>query len=81
VGYSDRNEAEFEAAGFRNFKRELHGTSVFLREGHRVFHTYSTDGRGTEQVGARIPASTDVTALGRQCDREGGSTRPATGAC
>ena len=32
-------------------RQSWHGTSVFLRVGDRVFHTYSTYGRGTEQVG------------------------------
>jgi predicted dithiol-disulfide oxidoreductase (DUF899 family) len=33
---------------------ELPGTSCFLRDGHEIFHTYSTYGRGNEY----IPAST-----------------------
>jgi len=32
---------------------EFHGTSAFLRDGNRVVHTYSTYGRGTDQVGTR----------------------------
>ncbi|MDQ6805965.1 MAG: DUF899 domain-containing protein [Actinomycetota bacterium] len=44
---------------------ELHGTSCFLRDGDRVFHTYSTYGRGTEQVGG-THYYLDMTALGRQ---------------
>jgi predicted dithiol-disulfide oxidoreductase (DUF899 family) len=44
---------------------EVHGTSVFLRDGDRVFHTYSTYGRGTEQVGG-THYYLDITALGRQ---------------
>jgi hypothetical protein len=48
---------------------ELHGTSVFLRDGGRVFHTYSTYGRGTEQVGG-THYYLDMTALGRQEDWE-----------
>jgi predicted dithiol-disulfide oxidoreductase (DUF899 family) len=47
----------------------VHGTSVFLRDGDRVFHTYSTYGRGTEQVGA-THYYLDMTALGRQEDGE-----------
>jgi predicted dithiol-disulfide oxidoreductase (DUF899 family) len=49
---------------------ELHGTSCFLRDGDRVFHTYSTYGRGTEQVGG-THYYLDMTALGRQEDWEG----------
>jgi predicted dithiol-disulfide oxidoreductase (DUF899 family) len=44
---------------------ELHGTSCFLRDGDRIFHTYSTYGRGTEQVGG-THYYLDMTALGRQ---------------
>jgi predicted dithiol-disulfide oxidoreductase (DUF899 family) len=42
---------------------------VFLRDGDRVFHTYSTYGRGTEQVGG-THYYLDMTALGRQEDWE-----------
>jgi len=48
---------------------ELHGTSVFLRLADRVFHTYSTYGRGTEQVGG-THYYLEMTALGRQEDWE-----------
>ena len=48
---------------------ELHGTSVFLRDGDHVFHTYSTYGHGTEQVGG-THYYLDMTALGRQEDWE-----------
>ena len=48
---------------------ELHGTSCFLRDGDRVFHTYSTYARGTEQVGG-THYYLDMTALGRQEDWE-----------
>ena len=48
---------------------ELHGTSVFLRDGDRVFHTYSAYGRGTEQVGG-THYYLDMTPLGRQEDWE-----------
>jgi predicted dithiol-disulfide oxidoreductase (DUF899 family) len=48
---------------------EVHGTSVFLSDGDRVFHTYSTYGRGTEQVGG-THYYLDMTALGRQEDWE-----------
>jgi predicted dithiol-disulfide oxidoreductase (DUF899 family) len=57
------------AAGLLELPRELHGTSAFLRDGERVFHTYSTYGRGTEQVGG-THYYLDMTALGRQEDWE-----------
>jgi predicted dithiol-disulfide oxidoreductase (DUF899 family) len=48
---------------------ELPGYSCFLREGDQIFHTYSTYGRGTDNlVGAY--AMLDLTALGRQEDWE-----------
>jgi predicted dithiol-disulfide oxidoreductase (DUF899 family) len=48
---------------------EQPGYSCFLREGDEVFHTYSTFGRGTEQLGGAY-AFLDMTALGRQEDWE-----------
>ena len=38
---------------------------MFLRVGDRVFHTYSTYGRGTEQVGG-THYYLDMTALGQE---------------
>jgi predicted dithiol-disulfide oxidoreductase (DUF899 family) len=58
-----------EAYDLAEIPTELHGTSVFLRVGDRVFHTYSTYGRGTEQVGG-THYYLDMTALGRQEDWE-----------
>jgi predicted dithiol-disulfide oxidoreductase (DUF899 family) len=69
VEYNYRNRAELEAAGFSDPHGEVHGTSAFLRDGDRVFHTYSTYGRGTEQVGG-THYYLDMTALGRQEDWE-----------
>ncbi|MHA6757776.1 DUF899 domain-containing protein [Streptacidiphilus sp. PAMC 29251] len=48
---------------------EMPGFSCFLREGDQVFHTYSTFGRGTEQLGSAY-GFLDITALGRQEDWE-----------
>jgi predicted dithiol-disulfide oxidoreductase (DUF899 family) len=48
---------------------EMPGISFFLRDGDRVFHTYSTYARGTEQIGGAY-AFLDLTALGRQEDWE-----------
>jgi predicted dithiol-disulfide oxidoreductase (DUF899 family) len=69
VEYNYRDEAELEQAGFSAMRGELHGTSVFLRDEDRVFHTYSTYGRGTEQVGG-THYYLDMTPLGRQEDWE-----------
>ncbi|HTV24819.1 MAG TPA: DUF899 family protein, partial [Polyangiaceae bacterium] len=44
---------------------DLHGMSCFLRDGERVFHTYSSYGRGTESTGGSY-YYLDMTALGRQ---------------
>lgn len=44
---------------------EMPGTSYFLRDGDRVFHTYSTYARGAEQTGGSY-YWLDLTALGRQ---------------
>jgi predicted dithiol-disulfide oxidoreductase (DUF899 family) len=69
VQYNYRDRDELVAAGFSDPSGELHGTSVFLRDGDRVFHTYSTYARGTEQVGG-THYYLDMTALGRQEDWE-----------
>jgi predicted dithiol-disulfide oxidoreductase (DUF899 family) len=48
---------------------EVPGVSCFLRDGGRVFHTYSTYARGTETLGSAY-SLLDLTALGRQEDWE-----------
>jgi len=63
--------------GLAELPSELHGTSVFLHVGDRVFHTYSTYGRGTEQVGG-THYYLDMTALGRQEDWEEPKGRAAS---
>jgi predicted dithiol-disulfide oxidoreductase (DUF899 family) len=45
------------------------GTSTFLRDGDRVFHTYSNYARGAEMTGGSY-YFLDLTALGRQEDWE-----------
>ncbi|WP_329574358.1 DUF899 domain-containing protein [Streptomyces sp. NBC_01361] len=45
--------------------RDLPGLSCFLRDGDRVYHTYSTTGRGLDGIGS-INSLLDLTALGRQ---------------
>jgi predicted dithiol-disulfide oxidoreductase (DUF899 family) len=74
--YNYRTAAEWEERGFPAPQGEVHGTSVFLRDGDRVFHTYSTYGRGTEQVGG-THYYLDMTALGRQEDWEKPAGRAA----
>ena len=44
---------------------EMPGSSYFLRDGDRVYHTYSTYARGAEQTGGSY-YFLDLTALGRQ---------------
>jgi predicted dithiol-disulfide oxidoreductase (DUF899 family) len=68
--YNYRTKAEWQDLGTPlDFEQpfELHGTSCFVRDGDRVFHTYSTYARGTEQVGG-THYYLDMTALGRQED-------------
>ena len=67
--YNHRSAADWQARGMPAAAGEVHGTSVFLSDGDRVFHTYSTYGRGTEQVGG-THYYLDMTALGRQEDWE-----------
>jgi predicted dithiol-disulfide oxidoreductase (DUF899 family) len=66
VEYNYRDKAALERLGQTyHVKGEQPGLSVFLRDGDRVFHTYSTYGRGAE-----VMLSTyhylDLTPLGRQ---------------
>ena len=72
--YNFRTRAEHEAAGTGYYfdgeqPSEQPGTSVFLREGDTVFHTYSSYGRGAEWTGGSY-AYLDLTPLGRQEDWE-----------
>lgn len=67
--YNYRSKAELKQAGLPVDKWEqpfdLHGHSCFLRDGDRVFHTYSMYARGAETVGGSY-YWLDLTALGRQ---------------
>lgn len=71
VVYNYRSADEWAARGWEAFGDpgqmpfDLHGHSVFLRDGDRVFHTYSMYGRGAETVGGSLYYM-DLTALGRQ---------------
>src|SRR3954454_21701165 len=70
VFYNYRSAAEHEAndTGYyvdQDASGENPGTSCFLRDGDRVFHTYSAYARGAEWTGGSY-AFLDLTALGRQ---------------
>jgi predicted dithiol-disulfide oxidoreductase (DUF899 family) len=70
VEYNFRDAAGHAAAGTGyyvegDFPIEGPGLSCFLRDGDRVFHTYSQYARGAEWTGGSY-AFLDLTALGRQ---------------
>jgi predicted dithiol-disulfide oxidoreductase (DUF899 family) len=71
VMFNYRGPEELRAAGQEwilnaaDQPMEQPGYSCFLRDGADIFHTYSTFGRGTEQVGDAY-GFLDMTALGRQ---------------
>ena len=72
--YNYRTKEEHEAAGTSYFVDaeqpiEMPGQSCFLRDGERVFHTYSSYARGAEMTGGSY-YYLDLTALGRQEDWE-----------
>ncbi len=60
-----RTEAELDFAWSPERRGDYPGLSTFLRDGDRVFHTYSTFARGIEQIGGPY-YYLDMTALGRQ---------------
>jgi predicted dithiol-disulfide oxidoreductase (DUF899 family) len=68
--YNYRSKAEHDEAGTGYYLEgpqpiEEPGMSCFLRDGDRVFHTYSLYGRGAEMTGGSY-YFLDFTALGRQ---------------
>ena len=66
--YKTKEEHERDGTGYyfdAEQPIEQPGTSCFLRDGERVFHTYSTFGRGAEMLGGSY-YWLDLTALGRQ---------------
>src|SRR6266851_1645106 len=69
IEYNYLGQAEMETAGMPigewDQPFDLHGLSVFLRDGDRVFHTYSAYARGTDNLGF-ISDFLDLTPLGRQ---------------
>ena len=80
--YNYRTKSEHEQAGTSYYLEgeqpiEAPGSSYFLRDGDRVFHTYSTYGRGAEMTGGSY-YFLDLTALGRQEDWEEPKGRAAS---
>jgi len=73
IEYNFRTAAEHEQAGKglsgSDQPIELPGYSCFLRDGDRIFHTYSMYARGAESLGGSY-YFLDLTALGRQEDWE-----------
>ena len=70
VEYNYRDKAELVRRGEPYFTQgELHGLSVFLRDGDSVFHTYSTYARGVDLLLGTYNYL-DLTPLGRQEDWE-----------
>src|SRR5512133_885681 len=68
VEYNFRTPEEYAAAGKEPpLPGEYPGTSFFLRQDDRVFHTYSSFARGAEMTGGSY-YFLDLTALGRQED-------------
>jgi predicted dithiol-disulfide oxidoreductase (DUF899 family) len=53
-----------QPAGDDGIDGEVPGLSCFLRDGDRIFHTYSTWARGTDQLGSAYTLL-DLTAFGR----------------
>jgi predicted dithiol-disulfide oxidoreductase (DUF899 family) len=65
VLYNYRDKAELEAKTPWHAQGEQHGASVFLRDNNRIYHTYSTYGRGPELILSTYQLL-DLTPLGRQ---------------
>jgi predicted dithiol-disulfide oxidoreductase (DUF899 family) len=69
IQYNFRAQAELDARAGGTFApeqpMEMPGMSCFLRDGERIFHTYSMYARGAEQTGGSY-YFLDLTALGRQ---------------
>ena len=76
--YNYRTAAEHRARGMGfELEGEFPGRSSFLRDGDRVFHTYSVYARGLETMGGSYYLL-DETALGRQEDWEEPKGRAAS---
>jgi predicted dithiol-disulfide oxidoreductase (DUF899 family) len=88
IEYNYRSKDEHQAAGTGYYVEgeqpmEAPGTSIFLRDGETIFHTYSSYARGAEMTGGSY-YHLDLTPLGRQENweepkdrRDGGSERDA----
>jgi predicted dithiol-disulfide oxidoreductase (DUF899 family) len=68
VEYNYRGLAELGPT-WQGWSGDMHGISAFLRDGERVFHTYSSYARGTDLVVGTYNWL-DLTARGRQEDWE-----------
>jgi predicted dithiol-disulfide oxidoreductase (DUF899 family) len=84
VEYNFRTAEEHRAAGTGYYvegdePNEMPGQSCFLRDGERVFHTYSSFARGAEATGGAY-YYLDETALGRQEEWEEPKGRAGHGA-
>ncbi len=78
VQYNFRTPVQFAAAGQQfELAGEFPGRSSFLRDGDRLFHTYSVYARGLETIGGSYYLL-DETALGRQEDWEQPAGRAAS---
>ena len=78
VQYNFRTPQEFAAAGQNvELAGEFPGRSSFLRDGDRVYHTYSVYARGLETIGGSYYLL-DETALGRQEEWEQPAGRAAS---
>jgi predicted dithiol-disulfide oxidoreductase (DUF899 family) len=67
--FRDRAQLEIDNVDWKGWSGEQPGTSVFYRDGDRVFHTYSSYARGGDlQIGTYHWL--DLTVLGRQEDWE-----------
>jgi predicted dithiol-disulfide oxidoreductase (DUF899 family) len=82
VEYNYRTPREHDEAGTAFYVAgdrpiEAPGMSYFLRDGDRVFHTYSSYARGAEMTGGSY-YFLDLTALGRQEDWEEPKGRAAS---
>ena len=65
VQYNYRDRSELQEVCTPWYEGEQPGFSVFLRDGDRVFHTYSTFARGVELLVSTVQ-HLDLTPLGRQ---------------
>ncbi|HTU97795.1 MAG TPA: DUF899 domain-containing protein [Solirubrobacteraceae bacterium] len=78
VQYNFRTPEQFAAAGQQyELLGEFPGRSSFLRDGDRVYHTYSVYARGLETIGGSYYLL-DETALGRQEEWEEPAGRAAS---